>query len=95
MANPEIGVGSVLDIQSLFIGSKLAESSMLRSTAGVLGGYFTYPPTCCLNCCILANWNFNHGIQQYSFCKAQQVNGVKFCDSIVKTDVLRHSVKNL
>jgi hypothetical protein len=96
MASTEIGVGcSVLDIQSLFIGSKLVESRILRSAAGVWGGYFTYPPTCCLNCCILANWNFIHGIQQYSFCKAQQVNEVKVRDPIVKTDVLRHSVKNL
>jgi hypothetical protein len=86
MASTEIRVGSVLDIQSLFIGSKLAESTrrMLRSAAEVGGGYFTYPPTCCLNFCILANWNFNHGIQQYLFCKAQQVNGVKFCDSLWK-----------
>ena len=58
------------------------------------GGYFTYPPTCCLNCCIVANWNFSRGIQQYSFYKAQLVNGVKVCDPVVKTDVLRHSAIN-
>jgi len=35
MASTEIGVGcSLLDIQSLFIASKLVESRILRSTAG-------------------------------------------------------------
>jgi hypothetical protein len=46
MANTEIGVGcSVLDIRSLFVGSKLVESRVLRSTAGVWEDIsHTHPP---------------------------------------------------
>ena len=96
VASTEIGVGcSVLDIQSLFIGNKLAEGRILRSAAWVWGGYSTYPPTCCLNCCILANWNFIHGIQYFHFAKRSKLMKLKFVDPIVKTDVLRYSVKNL